>query len=228
MNRIYNIIWSKTKERWIVVSEKVKGNGKVPSSPLRSIALLTTMFATAGPAYALDPGALPTGARITSGSATIATSGAKMTVNQFSQKMIANWQSFNIGENASVNFNQPNSAAAALNRISDQNPTQIMGSLSANGQLFLLNQAGIIFGKTATVNVGGLVASSLNMLDSDFLDAKYKFTNGGSAASILNQGSINIADGGILAFIAPQSYQRREHYRQQWQRSPCRRRSGIP
>ena len=203
MNRIYNIIWSKTKERWIVVSEKVKGNGKVPSSPLRSIALLATMFATAGPAYALDPGALPTGARITSGSATIATSGAKMTVNQFSQKMIANWQSFNIGENASVNFNQPNSAAAALNRISDQNPTQIMGSLSANGQLFLLNQAGIIFGKTATVNVGGLVASSLNMLDSDFLDAKYKFTNGGSAASILNQGSINIADGGILAFIAP-------------------------
>ncbi|MFZ4525383.1 MAG: filamentous hemagglutinin N-terminal domain-containing protein, partial [Chlorobium sp.] len=203
MNRIYNIIWSKTKERWIVVSEKVKGNGKVPSSPLRSIALLATMFATAGHAYAIDPGALPAGARISTGSATIATSGAKMTVNQFSQKMIANWQSFNIGENASVHFNQPNSAAAALNRISDQNPTQIMGSLSANGQLFLLNQAGIIFGKTATVNVGGLVASSLNMLDSDFLDAKYKFTKGGSAAYILNQGAINVADGGIFAFISP-------------------------
>ena len=203
MNRIYNIIWSKTKERWIVVSEKVKGNGKVPSSPLRSIALLAAMYASAGQAYAIDHGALPAGAQITSGSATIATSGTRMTVNQSSQKLIANWQSFNIGENASVHFNQPNSAAAALNRISDQNPTQIMGSLSANGQLFLLNQAGIIFGKTATVNVGGLVASSLNMLDSDFLDAKYKFTNGGSAGTILNQGAINVADGSVFAFIAP-------------------------
>jgi filamentous hemagglutinin family protein len=161
------------------------------------------MYASAGQAYAIDQGALPAGAQITSGSATIATSGTRMTVNQSSQKMIANWQSFNIGENASVHFNQPNSAAAALNRISDQNPTQIMGSLSANGQLFLLNQAGIIFGKTATVNVGGLVASSLNMLDSDFLDAKYKFTNGGSAGTILNQGAIKVADGSVFAFIAP-------------------------
>ena len=102
MNRIYNIIWSKTKERWIVVSEKVKGNGKVPSSPLRSIALLTALYAIPGQVYAIDPGALPAGARITSGSATIATNGMQMTVNQSSQKIIANWQSFNIGENASV------------------------------------------------------------------------------------------------------------------------------
>ena len=203
MNRIYNIIWSKAKERWIVVSEKVKGNGKVPSSPLRSIAFLAAMFASSGQAYALDPGSLPAGAQITSGTGSIAISGNRMTVNQSSQKMIANWQSFNIGENASVRFNQPNSSAVALNRISDQNPSQIMGSLSANGLVFLLNQAGIIFGKNAMVNVGGLVASSLNMLDSDFLAGKYKFTNGGSAGPILNQGAINVTDGHVFAFIAP-------------------------
>ena len=203
MNRICNIIWSKTKERWIVVSEKVKGNGKVPSSILRSIALLVAMYAFPGQACAIDPGALPAGARITSGNGSIAISGTRMTVNQSSQKMIANWQSFNIGENASVHFSQPNSSAVALNRVSDQNPSQIMGSLSANGLIFLLNQAGIIFGKSATVNVGGLVASSLNMLDSDFLAAKYKFFTSGNAGKILNQGSISIIQGGVVALIAP-------------------------
>ncbi|MEI6639165.1 MAG: filamentous hemagglutinin N-terminal domain-containing protein, partial [Chlorobium sp.] len=202
MNRICNFIWSRTKERWIVVSEKVRGNGKVTSSPLRAFAVLAVISASGGPAYALDPGSLPGGGQITSGIATIATTGNQMTVNQSSQKMIANWQSFNIGENASVRFNQPNSAAAALNRINNQSPSQIMGSLSSNGQVFLLNQSGIIFGKTATINVGGLVASSLNMLDSDFLAGKFRFTNEGSAGSILNQGSITVADGGVVALMA--------------------------
>ena len=127
MNRIFNLIWSATKERLIVVSEKVKGNGKVPSSPLRSLAVLTALFAAGEPVYAIDPGALPFGGKITSGSGTIATSGNQMTVNQSTQQLIANWNSFNIGSNAAVRFNQPNTAASALNRITDQNPTQIMG-----------------------------------------------------------------------------------------------------
>ena len=203
MNRIFNLIWSATKERWIVVSEKVKGNGKVPSSPLRSLAVLTALFAAGEPAYAIDPGSLPSGGKITSGSGSIATSGTQMTVNQSSQQLIANWNSFNIGSNAAVRFNQPNTAASALNRITDQNPTQIMGSLSSNGQVYLLNPSGIIFGKTARVDVGSLVATSLNMLDSDFINGKNKFTTTGTAGSILNQGAIKASDGGVIALIAP-------------------------
>ena len=203
MNRIFNLIWSKTKERWIIVSEKVKGNGKVPSSPLRSLAVLTALFAAAGPVYAIDPSALPSGGKITSGNGAIATSGNQMTVNQSSQQLIANWQTFNIGQNAAVRFNQPNTAASALNRINDQNPSQIMGSLSANGQVYLLNPSGIIFGKTARVDVGSLVATSLNMLDSDFLAGKNKFTTNATSGSILNQGAIKASDGGVLALIAP-------------------------
>ena len=203
MNRIFNIIWSRTKEKWIVVSEKVKGNGKVPSSPLRSLAALTAFFAAGGAAYAIDSGSLPTGGQITSGSGTIATSGTQMTVNQSSQQLIANWNTFNIGENAAVRFNQPNSSAAALNRIFDQNPSQIMGSLSSNGQVFLLNPSGIIFGRTARVDVGGLVASSLNMLDSDFLAGKYTFTGNSSSGALLNQGVIKARDGGVVALLAP-------------------------
>ena len=205
MNRIFNIIWSKSKERWIVVSEKTKSNGKVPKSLLLSFAFLSSMIVAGVPLYALDPGALPTGGQITSGNATIATSDSQMTVDQSSQSMIANWQSFNIGADAGVRFNQPNSSSTALNRINDQNPTQIMGSLSANGKLFLINPSGIIFGRDARVDVGGLVASSLDMLDHDFLEGKYNFRNPGNAGTILNQGKINAFQGGVVALIAPKA-----------------------
>ena len=203
MNRIFNIIWSKSKERWIVVSEKVKSNGKVSRSLLLSFALLSSMIAAGVPVFALDPGTLPTGAEVTSGNATITTSGLQMTIDQSSQSMIANWQSFNIGSDAGVRFNQPNSSSTALNRITDQNPTQIMGSLSANGKIFLINPSGIIFGRNARVDVGGLVASSLDMLDHDFLEGKYSFRNSGNAGTILNQGTIKAFPGGVVALIAP-------------------------
>ncbi|NTV01346.1 MAG: filamentous hemagglutinin N-terminal domain-containing protein [Chlorobiaceae bacterium] len=203
MNKVYNLIWSKTKERWVVVSERVKGNGKVPSSPLLSLAVATMLLGSGKSAHALDSGALPTGGQITAGSGSITAIGSRMTVNQSSQQLIANWITFNIGQDATVRFNQPGATASALNRITDQNPSQILGSLSANGQLFLINPSGIIFGKTAQVNVGSLVASSLNMLDSDFLAGKYKFTNDGIAGYVINQGSINASNGGVVALMAP-------------------------
>ena len=203
MKSIHNLIYSKTKERWIVVSEKVKGNGKVPKSLLCSIAAIAAMLSAGEPVYGLSPGAMPTGGQITAGRGTIATSGNQMTVNQSSKQLIANWQTFNIGQNASVSFNQPSISSTALNRITDQSPSQIMGSLSSNGQVFLLNPSGIIFGKTAQVNVGGLVASSLNMLNSDFLAGKYTFSNTGTVGSIQNQGTINASNGGVVALIAP-------------------------
>jgi filamentous hemagglutinin family protein len=203
MNRIFNVIWSTTKEKWLVVSEKVKSNGGVPKSSLLSIAVLSSIFAAGVPAYAIDSGALPTGGQITAGAGTIGASGASMTVNQSSQQMIANWSSFNIGKDASVQFIQPNVSATALNHIADQNPTQILGSLSANGKVFLINQSGIIFGKNARVDVGALVASSLDLRDSDFLAGRYKLNNSGNAGEILNQGSINIPQGGVIALIGP-------------------------
>jgi len=201
MNKIYRMIWSKAKEQWVVVSEKVSAKGAIPSVTVGALTM-AALLAAGGGAFALDPGALPTGGRITAGNATITTSGNQMTINQSSQQMIANWNSFNIGQNAGVSFNQPNSGATALNRIQDQNPTQILGSLSANGRIFLLNPAGIIFGQNAKVDVGGLVASSLNMLDSDFLAGRYAFSGPGTAGSIINRGSIS-ANGGIVALIAP-------------------------
>ncbi len=165
--------------------------------------LLAVAFATPGGLLALDSGALPQGGRITAGQGSIATAGSAMTVTQQSARMAADWNSFNIGSNASVSFVQPSAASVALNRIHSATPSQIFGQLSANGQVFLLNPAGIIFGSTAQVNVGGLVASSLALSDDDFMAGNYTFQGAGPEGFVLNQGTIRSADGGYLAFIAP-------------------------
>lgn len=121
------------------------------------------------PLPAIDPTTLPTGGTITAGSGSISANGASMTISQQTQRMVAHWSTFNIGENASVRFQQPDSESIALNRIHDQNPSLILGSLSANGQIFLINPSGIIFGETARVDVGGIVASTLAISDEEFM-----------------------------------------------------------
>lgn len=97
------------------------------------------------------------------GSASWAQSGSKLTVNQTSTNAILNWQSFNIAAGNTVQFVQPSTSSVALNEIYGSSPSRIFGALDANGHIFLINQNGIIFGAGATVNVGGLVASTLQL-----------------------------------------------------------------
>lgn len=100
---------------------------------------------------------------VSNGAATVATSGNNMTVNQTTANATLNWQSFNVSNGSSVNFVQPSSSSVALNRIYQSSASQIMGNLTANGRVYLLNQNGIVFGNGAQVNVAGLIASSLNI-----------------------------------------------------------------
>ena len=97
------------------------------------------------------------------GAASVAQAGSKLTINQTSANAILNWQSFNISADGTVQFVQPTVNSVALNEIFDASPTQIFGALSANGRVFLINQNGIVFGQGAQVNVGGLIASTLNI-----------------------------------------------------------------
>jgi filamentous hemagglutinin len=97
------------------------------------------------------------------GQATGVVSGNTFDVNQASQSVSLNWQSFNIGADSTVNFHQPSSSSVALNRIFQADPASIRGALNANGEVYLLSQNGIIFGSSAQVNVRGLIASSLNI-----------------------------------------------------------------
>ena len=146
--------------------------------------------------------ALPTGGSVTSGAATVTSGGGGMTVTQASQNAVLNWQGFSIAPGESVRFAQPNSSAVALNRVTGPDPSSILGSLSANGKVFLVNPNGITFGVGAQVNVGGLVASTLNISDADFMAGRYSFSGPGGG-TVLNRGSIS-AHGGDVALLGGQ------------------------
>ena len=167
----------------------------------RRIGALLLALALAFPACAL---ALPEGGQISAGSGNIGQSGTTLTVTQTSPKLAINWQGFSIGQSETVTFRQPSSSAIALNRVFGQNPSQILGGLNANGQVFVLNPNGVLFGSTAQVNVGGLVASSLNLSDADFLAGNYIFSNSSKAGSVLNQGTLSAVNGGYIALLAPE------------------------
>lgn len=139
---------------------------------------------------------------VASGNVTIEQTPTTTTVNQASQKAIINWQSFNIAAPESTHFQQP-ASGITLNRINPtQGASQIFGRLTATGRIILVNPAGIYFGPSAYVNVGGLIASTANISDEDFLHGYYHFTNvPGFNGAIVNQGQIIAADHGLIALI---------------------------
>lgn len=160
--------------------------------------------AMAAPPEPLPPLTLPQGPQVMAGQVQAKQTPGGLALNQTTPKAIVNWQTFNIGEQANVQFIQPNAASIVLNRVTDANPSQILGKLSANGQVYLINPQGIYFGKNATVDVGALLASTHQIADADFLDGKLLFDRKGSTASILNEGKIKAANGGFIALVAPQ------------------------
>lgn len=145
----------------------------------------------------------PVGPDVVGGQATVSGLGtAHVTIAQASQHAIINWQQFNIASNEVTQFIQPNVQAIALNRIFDQNPSQIFGSLQANGNVILLNQNGIMFGPNAQINVGGLIASSLNLSSANFLAGHYLFQGTGIEGPVKNMGVINASHNGVY-LLAP-------------------------
>ncbi|MBD8871348.1 filamentous hemagglutinin N-terminal domain-containing protein, partial [Rhodanobacter sp. DHB23] len=146
----------------------------------------------------------PVGGVVVGGVGSITQNGVNTVVNQQSALLALNWQSFNLGQDASVLFNQPSHSAIALNRIFDQNPSQIFGHINSNGQVFLINTHGIIFGSSAQLNVGGLVASTLDLTPDDFLSRHFNLDAHGGSAGIVNHGTIQAASGGSVSLVGGQ------------------------
>src|SRR5262249_40978624 len=145
----------------------------------------------------------PMGPNVVAGNAMVSGLGTSyVTITQASQQAIINWQQFNIAPNDITQFNQPNIHAIALNRIFDQNPSQIFGSLRANGTVIFLNSNGIMFGPNAQVNVGGLIASSLNLSNANFLAGHYLFEGTGIEGPVKNMGAIQGLHDGVY-LLAP-------------------------
>ena len=143
-----------------------------------------------GGAHAMDAGALPAGGVVTAGSATISKAADVLGIQQTSQRAAIDWQSFNIGSAAAVNFVQPSSTSVVLNRITGVEASQIYGKLSANGLVFFSNPNGMLFARGSEVNVGGLLATTLRLNDESFMVGDYKFSNSG-VGSVSNAGTLS-------------------------------------
>ncbi|MDH4982410.1 filamentous hemagglutinin N-terminal domain-containing protein [Hyphomicrobium sp. D-2] len=142
----------------------------------------------------------PEGGNVVSGSASITQTGPVTDITQSSAKAIINWQGFSIAPSETVNFHQPDASSVVLNRVIGNESSLIQGALNANGQVFIVNSNGILFSDTANVNVGGLVASTLDISNDDFLAGNYTFA-GNSTASVVNKGQISATQGGYISLM---------------------------
>ena len=148
--------------------------------------------------------ALPAGASVAAGKVAISQSGNTLTVNQTTNQAIVNWNSFNIGANAKVNIVQPNASSVQLDRVTGNNPSQIFGQLTSNGQVILVNPNGIVFGKDGSVSASSFTASTLGISDANFLAGNYRYTRDGATGIIENNGSLQSSSGGYVALLGAQ------------------------
>ncbi|MBS2035191.1 filamentous hemagglutinin N-terminal domain-containing protein [bacterium] len=150
--------------------------------------------------------ALPEGGQVIQGNLQMTQPSANiLQILQSSPSGIINWNSFSIDAHQLVQFLQPNSAAAVLNRVVGPEPSQILGQLQANGRVLLINPNGILFGPGSVVDTGSFLASTLSITDSDFLQGRYnlQWDPNTPMRAVVNQGEIRVADGGFLALVSP-------------------------
>ena len=145
----------------------------------------------------------PSGGSVVNGQVSFSSSGSTLTINQASDKAIINWNDFSIAQGELTQFIQPSSSSAALNRVTSGNSSQIMGTLKANGKIFLINPNGILIGSTGKIDVGSFLASTLNVSNDEFLAGGDMIFSGDSTAVVRNLGSID-ANGGDVFLIARQ------------------------
>ena len=207
INRLYRLVWNEAQGTWVAVAENARGRGKASGRSKLAATLFAGLGIASGAwaqAVAPAPGQLPTGGKVAAGSIAISQSGSRMNVNQASQRGVIDWATFNVGSQAQVNFAQPSSTSVTLNRVQDTQASQIFGQITSNGQVYLSNPNGVYFSPTASVDVGGLVATTNTMGTADFMAGSDTFTRSGAAGSVVNDGKLTASLGGYIALLAPE------------------------
>jgi trimeric autotransporter adhesin len=171
-------------------------------SASRGVPRMKLLCALVASCFAADGLANPTGPSVVSGTAAFNSVGKALTVTN-SPNAIINWQGFSIGAGELTRFQQQSAASAVLNRVVGQDPSAILGTLSSNGKVFLVNPNGILFGLGSRVDVAGLVATTLNITNQDFLAGKLNFQAGAIANAVVNRGEIVTSSGGRVLLLAP-------------------------
>ncbi|TDM08967.1 MAG: hypothetical protein C4K60_06300 [Ideonella sp. MAG2] len=147
---------------------------------------------------------LPTDGKVVAGQAGIVQSGSTLNINQSSQRAVIDWNTFNVGSQAEVRFQQPDTQSATLNRVLDSNASQIAGKISANGQVYLSNPNGVLFAPGSSVDVGALVATTHSLSTADFMAGKESFQRQGASGQVINEGTLQARLGGYIAMLAPE------------------------
>lgn len=168
----------------------------------KTLALLVMSALSLG-ASSVD--AMPEGGVVRSGSGSVTQNGKEMTIRQDSGRLAMDWTGFSVGKDETVRFQQPGKDALALNRVTGNQQSVIDGSLLSNGHMLLVNPNGVVIGKNASIDVGGLVASTAQVKDNfmkEFGNSTGAFSLGGvSDGKIINEGTIK-AEGGLVALHA--------------------------
>ncbi len=146
-------------------------------------------------------GGLPQGGVVQQGAAGIRYTGDTLNIDQQSDKAVIDWNSFSVGKGNTVNFNQPASDSATLNRVTGDFTSEIAGQINANGSVFLVNPNGILITADGVIDTGNFVASTLDIDNNDFLNGDYTFANSGQNGVVDNRGSIAVDDGGFVALL---------------------------
>lgn len=147
----------------------------------------------------------PEGGVVAAGQANIITAPTTVDIHQQTHKVVIDWRGFDIAPNERTEFHQPSSSAIALNRVNSPNASRINGTLKANGNIIIVNQNGVLFGREAKVDVNGLVATSADTSNDRFMnESKVTFDKAGSPDAVVsNEGSITAKESGLVGFVAP-------------------------
>ncbi|MDE1907462.1 MAG: filamentous hemagglutinin N-terminal domain-containing protein, partial [Rhodospirillales bacterium] len=147
----------------------------------------------------------PQGGAVVGGNASIAQATGSTTITQSTSRAAINWQSYNVGADAHVTYVQPSASAITLNRVVTPSPSVIAGHISANGQIVLINQSGVVFTKGAEVTAQSVIVSTSDIKNSDFMAGRMAFTGTPNpGAKIVNDGEITAGQAGLVGLVAPQ------------------------
>ncbi len=176
-----------------------EGAARLAAAFARCLAALLFALGLQSAAHADD---LPSGGTVAAGNATISGNGSGVTINQSTSRAVINWNSFSVGAGNSVEFHQPGSDSATLNRVTGDTGSEIAGHIAANGKVYLVNPNGIQITSTGTVAAAGFVASTLDVKNDDFMTGKDNFA--GKAGAVSNKGRIDATTSGMVALLGGQ------------------------
>ena len=147
----------------------------------------------------------PVDGTVVGGSAVIAASGNTLNVTQSSDRAVIDWRGFDIGAGETTAFHQPSANAVAINRVTMGGASRIDGNLTANGNVVIINQNGVLFGAGSQVDVNGLVASTADISTASAMAGGPLVFGapGNASATIANAGTITAKDAGLVGFVAP-------------------------